>query len=499
MLENRESRERQYALAKLAQQFGWPADRVLVIDEDQGHSGKFSENRGGFQRLLTEVALDHVGLVLGLELSRLARSCKDWHHLVELCAVFDTLLYDQDGVYNANDSNDRLLLGMKGAMSEYELITLRNRLERGRDNKAARGDLFLHLPTGLHQVALGRGSAGAGRTGSRRCPVGLRQVRGTGHGVASLLLSEAEQDPIRLSLPAGPETRPVGMASSHAQSHSGDAASSDLCRRLRLRIHRPVARTRSRVRSKAASGFLSPDEIRVLIQDRVPAYISWEQYLANQRRISENRSFPGSQGRARAGKALLSGLIVCGRCRHRMNVGYQPEKGKSRTTGAILIFFEDREQPCFGLKAPPVDELVAQQVLRALEPAAVELSLQAATDIKRERERLHQHWRQRLERAQYESQRARTSVSERRTREPSGGANAGATLGGGVVSGTPAPRRIRSFLSGTRESERRRHRAHPCGIAEHLRTLARGEHDSPRSQGNRALPGGSCCRSCRTA
>ena len=121
---------------------------MLVIDEDQGLSGKFAENRSGFQRLLTEVTMDHVGMVLGLELSRLARSCKDWHHLVEVCAVFDTLLYDQDGVYNANDSNDRLLLGMKGAMSEYELITLRNRLERGRDNKAARGELFLHLPIG---------------------------------------------------------------------------------------------------------------------------------------------------------------------------------------------------------------------------------------------------------------------------------------------------------------------------------------------------------------
>ena len=148
VLENRESRERQYALVQVAQQFGWPADRVLVIDEDQGVSGKSSANREGFQRLLTEVTLGHAGLVLGLELSRLARSCKDWHHLVELCAVFDTLLYDQDGVYDANDSNDRLLLGMKGAMSEYELITLRNRLERGRDNKAVRGELFLHVPIG---------------------------------------------------------------------------------------------------------------------------------------------------------------------------------------------------------------------------------------------------------------------------------------------------------------------------------------------------------------
>jgi DNA invertase Pin-like site-specific DNA recombinase len=124
VLENRESRERQYALSDVAARLGWPADRVVVIDEDQGLSGKFSENRSGFQRLLAEVTMDHIGLVLGLELSRLARSCKDWHHLVEVCAVFGTLLYDQDGIYDPNDSNDRLLLGMKGAMSEFELIRI---------------------------------------------------------------------------------------------------------------------------------------------------------------------------------------------------------------------------------------------------------------------------------------------------------------------------------------------------------------------------------------
>ena len=155
VLENRESRERQYALADFATRLGWPADRVLVIDEDQGLSGKFSENRSGFQRLLTEVTMDHAGLVLGLELSRLARSCKDWHHLVEVCAVFDTLLYDQDGIYDANDSNDRLLLGMKGAMSEFELITLRNRLQRGRENKAQRGEWFAAVPIGYLKLPSG--------------------------------------------------------------------------------------------------------------------------------------------------------------------------------------------------------------------------------------------------------------------------------------------------------------------------------------------------------
>src|SRR5438477_6724873 len=131
VLENRESTARQYALADFAQVLGWPAERVLVIDEDQGQSGTRADNRSGYQRLLAEVTLDHVGIVLGLEMSRLARSSKDWHHLLELCAIFGVLLADQDGVYDPGDPNDRMLLGLKGTMSEFELFTMRNRLQRG--------------------------------------------------------------------------------------------------------------------------------------------------------------------------------------------------------------------------------------------------------------------------------------------------------------------------------------------------------------------------------
>jgi DNA invertase Pin-like site-specific DNA recombinase len=406
VLENRESRERQYGLAQLAQQSGWPADRVLVIDEDQGLSAKSSENRDGFQRLLTEVTLDHVGLVLGLELSRLARSCKDWHHLVEVCAVFDTLLYDQDGVYDANDSNDRLLLGMKGAMSEYELITLRNRLERGRDNKAARGELFLHLPIGYVKSPSGEP---------------MQEPDEQARGVVQMVFDKFEElgtvwrvfcyfkrnkiqfgyrclrGPKRGQLEWRRPTHNRILAILRHPIYAGAYA---------YGFHRPGRKNPVSGKIEGGKWFLSPDEIRVLIQGRVPAYISWEQYLANQRRLSENRSFPGSQGAARAGRALLSGLIVCGRCGHRMNVGYHPEKRKKAHYWCDTHLFEEREQPCFGLKAPPVDEVVAQQVLRALEPAAVDLSLQATTDIKQERERLHEHWQQRLERAQYESQRA---------------------------------------------------------------------------------------------
>src|SRR5438445_9800554 len=141
VLENRESTARQYAFAEHAVTLGWPRDRVLIIDEDLGKSGRTAEGRSGFQRLVTEVTLNHVGLVLGLEMSRLARSSKDWHAFFEMCAIFGTLIADEDGVYDGNDANDRLLLGLKGIMSEMELHMMRNRLHNGRLNKARRGEL----------------------------------------------------------------------------------------------------------------------------------------------------------------------------------------------------------------------------------------------------------------------------------------------------------------------------------------------------------------------
>ena len=406
VLENRESRERQYALAALAQEFGWSANRVLVIDEDQGVSGKSAENRNGFQRLLTEVTMDHVGLVLGLELSRLARSCKDWHHLVEVCAVFDTLLYDQDGIYDANDSNDRLLLGMKGAMSEFELITLRNRLERGRDNKAARGDLFLHLPIGYIKSPSGEvlQEPDEQARGVVQLIFEKFEELGTVWGVFRYLMRNKIQLGYRCHRGAKRgqlEWRRPGatriLAMLRHPIYAGAYA---------YGLHRAGRKNPVSGQVEGGKWFLPPEEVRVLIQGRVPAYIGWQQYLANQRRISENRSFPSSKGAARRGKALLSGLIVCGGCGRRMNVGYCPEKTKQPHYWCDRHLHEERDRPCFGLKAPPVDELVAQQVLRALEPAAVDLSLHAAADIKRERERLHQHWRQRLERARYDIERA---------------------------------------------------------------------------------------------
>ena len=153
--QNKESTARQYGLAQRAMELGWLDSQIEVIDEDQAHSGRTSEKRLGFQRLLAEVSLNHVGLILGLEMSRIARCNKDWHHLLELCGIFDTLLADQDGIYDPTDYNDRLVLGLKGTMSEAELHILRGRLNEGRRNKARRGELCSRLPMGYVKTLAG--------------------------------------------------------------------------------------------------------------------------------------------------------------------------------------------------------------------------------------------------------------------------------------------------------------------------------------------------------
>ena len=156
VLNHRESRERQYGLADHAAALGWTRDRILIIDDDQGVSARTADVRGGFQRLLAEVTMEHVGLIVGIEMSRIARNNKDWHNLLEMCALFGTLLADEDGVYDPVDTNDRLLLGLTGIISEFELVTMRNRLERGRLHKARRGELFYRVPTGYIKLSSDR-------------------------------------------------------------------------------------------------------------------------------------------------------------------------------------------------------------------------------------------------------------------------------------------------------------------------------------------------------
>jgi len=399
VLENRESTARQYALAQYAEFLGWPPERVLVIDEDQGQSGKTAENRIGFQRLLGEVTMEHVGIVLGLEMSRLARSSKDWHHLFDLCGIFATLLADQEGVYDANDPNDRLILGLKGIMSEMELQTMRNRLDRGRLNKAQRGEMFHGVPMGY--VMLPTGEVDFDPDEQAREVVQLVfdkfEELGSIYGVFHWLIRNDIQMPIR------PRT-----GAKKGQLDWRRPSIPTLAQTLRHPIYagaytygrRPVDPKRKLSSAKRYQPWVPMEQWKVLLKDRLPAYISWDQYLKNRERIRQNRNGPDTPGVPRKGAALLPGLLVCGNCGRHMQASYRANDVAQYACNRQYV--EATEPRCYGLSAQVIDELVSQQVLRALEPAALQLSLQAQTDVEHERQRLDKNWQQRRKRARYE-------------------------------------------------------------------------------------------------
>ena len=405
VLEHRESTARQYAFADQAVAFGWPRERVLIIDEDQGKSGRTAEDRSGFQRLITEVTLDHVGMVLGLEMSRLARSSKDWHAFFEMCAVFGTLIADADGVYDGNDPNDRLLLGLKGIMSEMELHIMKNRLERGRDNKAQRGELFFSVPVGY--VILPTGEVDFDPDEQAREVIQLIFDKfdelGTLYGLFHWLIRHDIKLPIRPQAGAKKGQldwrRPTISTLANVLAHPIYAGAYSFGRQSADPKHK-LSPTKYRPR-------VPMEQWKVLLKDRLPAYITWERYLQNRERIKQNRNRFDCQGAPRSGVTLLSGLLVCGQCGRRMRTLYHAH-GKAQYN-CNLRELTGREPRCPGLAARAVDDLVAQQVLRALEPAAIELSIRAQTDVEQERKRLEKHWQQRRQRARYD-----TELAERR-------------------------------------------------------------------------------------
>jgi DNA invertase Pin-like site-specific DNA recombinase len=407
VMEHRESTALQYALQSRASQWGWPSDRVVVIDRDQGQSAASAAGREGFQKLLAEVSLDHVGLILGIEMSRLARSCRDWHQLLELCALFGVLLADTDGLYDPRDYNDRLLLGLKGTLSEAELHVLRQRMHQGRLNKARRGELFNHPPLGY--VRLG-GDGALGLDPDQQVQGVVRLVfekfdeLGTINAVLRYLVKRQVLLPIRV----------VGGAQ-HGQLQWRAANRQTLRNLLRHPVYagaytwgrRPID-PRAQVPGRPGTGrkVAEPERCQVLIRDRCPAYITWEQYRINRDRLRQNQNRADTQGAAREGSALLGGLLVCGRCGRRMSVQYRP-RDNNRVRYVCSRACSDYGQPlCQSVCGRTLDQLVGTLVLKVLEPAALELSLAAAQDLQREQQRLEHHWQQRLERAEYQCDRA---------------------------------------------------------------------------------------------
>lgn len=400
---NRESTERQYALVERAVGLGWPRDRIEVIDEDQAITAQTAEGRLGFQRMLAEVGLDHVGIIFGIEMSRLARCGKDWHQLIELCSIFRTLLADQNGLYDPTDYSDRLVLGLTGIMSEAELHILKGRMYEGLLNKARRGDVFNHLPMGYVKLPSGRPAIDPDEQvqGVVRLVFEQFEKQGSLHGLLRYLVHHGIKIPIRPHF--GPNrgnlewhrpNRPTLQNMLHHPIYAGSYrwGHRQVDPRRKLPGRRGTGRTIHR-----------PDECQVLIPDHCPAYISQERFDAIQERMAANRATAATVGAPRHGPSLLAGLLTCGRCGRRMFVGYSGRRLHYRCARANIDY---GEPGCQSLSGEVVDQFVAGHILRALEPASLELSMAAGDDLQQERDRLTENWQQRLERGRYECQRA---------------------------------------------------------------------------------------------
>jgi DNA invertase Pin-like site-specific DNA recombinase len=403
--EHQESGRLQYALKERAVQLGWSPGQVLVIDQDQGHSGKHIEDRAGFQRLVAEVGLNHVGLVLGIEVSRLARSNLNWHHLLEICGLHQTLIGDVDGIYNPRDYNDRLLLGLKGTMSEAELHILKQRMDAGKWAKARRGELPVQLPTGYVR----RPSGEVTKDPDERVQTVVELVfesferYRTVNGVLRYVLEQKIEFPVREA--SGPNkgslrwSRPSRSTVSemlHNPAYAGAYVYGR--RRLDPAKQRPGRRGTGLVT-------VAPKDWAVCLKNRYPAYITWEQYESNVRQIAANSNRSPGIGAPRQGVSLLAGLLECGRCGLRMITNYNQNGGGLRYVCDRRHTLY-REPVCQSVAGAPLDNAVSRLILEALQPLALELSLKVAAELESERALVLKHWQQRLEQARYEVVRA---------------------------------------------------------------------------------------------
>lgn len=404
--ENVESTQLQYDLARRAQSYGWPGDRIDIIDDDLGISGKSLEGRNGFRRLLAEISLEHVGIVMGIEMSRLARNCRDWHQLLELCAIFGTLLGDADGIYNPREHNDRLLLGLKGTMSEAELHILRSRLDAGKKNKARRGEYVGEAPLGYIRTREGIDlEPDAQAQGVLRLLFDKFEELGSAQAVLKYL--HKEQILIGRRTPNGPQPgeiawqRPNRSTILYVLRNPTYAGAYAYGRSKCVSVGGPDG-TR-----KTSQRRLKRDAWEVLIRDKVPAYITWEQWERNQQRLQQNSTRFGC-GVAR-GASILAGRVECGKCGASMSVHY---RHGIPTFDCNLASLQFGGHHCQYLNGRWLEPMIEDLVLQALEPASVQLSLEAAKDIEKDRARIETHHCQSVERVTHQADLARRRYEE---------------------------------------------------------------------------------------
>ncbi len=404
---NRESTQRQYALAARATALGWPAHQVVVIDEDLGLSGSGVVERGGFARLTAEVALRHVGIVLGLEVSRLARNNADWYRLLDLCGLTDTLIGDADGIYHPAMFNDRLLLGLKGTMSEAELHVLRARLLGGIRNKAARGELRRGLPVGFVW-------------GEQDGEVRLHPDEAVCSAISTVFARFAELGSVRrvwlwlrtegLSFPMqsryGSGVRwvdPSYIAVYHVLTNPVYAGAYAYGKSRHEVILDATGARKKRVRK------LPRAQWSVLLPDHHQGFIDWSTYESNRARITANthpRPHQSGGGAVREGSALLQGLAVCGQCGRKLRTHYTGRTASAGYHCAGKSIVNGRGIYCLNVGAVQIDAAAARAVLAALAPLGAEAALAAAERIEADHDGALAQWRLAVERASYEAQRA---------------------------------------------------------------------------------------------
>ena len=405
VLRHEESTRLQYGLAGRARQLGWPEERILVIDDDLGHSAAEGEHRAGFQRLVSEVSLDHVGMILGVEISRLARSSKDWHQLLEICALFGTLIADSDGICDPADFNDRMLLGLKGTMSEAELHIIKQRMHQGKINKARRGELGFDVPTGYVRSPSGEVTFDPDEEVGQVVEFIFSKFEEllTVHALLRYLVAHDIRIGVRIRGGEGKgelQWRAPNQTTLQNMLKNPIYAGAYAYGRRRTDPRKRKPGRRSTGRTSPSSGGW-----HVLLKDRLPAYISWQTYEKNLRHLADNRAVADARGAPRDGRSLLQGLVVCGYCGARMTVNYHgSDKRYSYVCARRNTVYGGSACQC--ISGVPLDGFAAEKVLQALKPAALELSLEAAKSIESERGELDGLWQKRMERATYEAERA---------------------------------------------------------------------------------------------
>lgn len=404
--ENTESTLRQYALREKLIAYGWEREAVLVIDRDLGHSGSSLEGREGFQQLIGEVANGNAGVVACIECSRLSRSSNDWGRLTEYCAMTNTLLMDADGVYNPNDFNDRLLLGLKGTMSEAELHFLQERMRGGLLNKAKRGELKKPLPIGYVYDDSDRVIKDTDAEVRHALELFFESFRivGSAWGMLKHYEENGYKFPHRV----------------HKGFRKGEIVWTSLVHSCVLRtLHNPAyagayhygAKQKVWTPEGKKERSMPKEEWLVFIKGHHEGYITYEEYEFNEKKLLENahpRAEDGRKSPPREGPALLQGIVVCGKCGNRMTVRYKQENGKE-----IPYYMCQKDsvehggRPCQGIKGLLVDEKISEILLMRLTPLAVQSAIEVQEELVRRKEESSRYYQMRVEKSRYEADLAR--------------------------------------------------------------------------------------------